>query len=143
VEVISFDVQTHKELKRLYFDLPAISESVQEEVDAAVEEKRKASDRFTSVNMPQLIEDQHRLAVTTFIISRLQLDQENQTKSIRFSSQDMRSLLAAPPAKLTPVHVSRRRKTNDEAHMLMDQLAADRAAIGEATQKAVDTLEQS
>jgi hypothetical protein len=129
-EVISFDVNRHKEFNRVYLNNYPILTNLEEAVIKEVSAKLKASDqkdkgRFTSnvaeVDKAAMLDEARRYLTQSFILERLKLDVSGNTKSVSFvqlskdtSDPSQPVLLAERPSVLVPVSVARRRRTTTE-----------------------------
>lgn len=157
VEVVPFDVYKNTELERLYFDLYAIHENIDGEVEAKLVELREKfkqdnkHDKFQSATFNEVHEMAQltRVALTTYILTRLQLhvvvnEGSRVTSQIRFQESTQSFSEKTPvlspdkvPKVLIPVSVTHRRNTStEEVKQKLTELADDQAALKSAISKA-------
>ena len=148
VEIIPFDSIKAKELNRIYLDYTKALESIEQAVLEAVQEKRrdlKASSKgkfsVPVVNEAVLLEEAKHLALSSYVLNRLQYD-SLLPLPISFvpsgsDKPDSIPLLTQPPVALIPIQVNRRRKTStEEITQTIQGLQTDYADLKAATQKA-------
>ena len=166
VEIIFFDESKGKELPRLYLNHAIVINVVNAIVDREVTEKidlikkDQQHDKFSKVDikndkmimelpdMKEFIDETRRKTFTTYILSRLQLN--NSVISYVSNTGDdstLQIVIPIQPNGLIPVPVHRRRRTNsDEINKTLTNLEGDRLALKAATGKAeriADFIHQS
>lgn len=157
IEVIAFDPEKHKELNRLYFDYLEVTKSIDssvieeikekmkerleiEEIDAAANEPREGIVRVSSQTDLVKIENATRVAVTNFLLHRLQ--KQIGLPEVAFapsSTDDSHSnvVLVTHPPSLVPINVQRKRRSNaEEIKTAITGLAASQLELKVATDKA-------
>ena len=158
VEIIAFDVSlAAKEINRIYLDY-AKTVKITEELFSRKEfdEKELA---IIAAQTPLEKEESLRLSLTTFILSRVCIEDESASLygadnkiSLRLSPsdpQDLNPLLSQHPPSLYPVRVNKKRRSStEEIGQTIHGINADTSAIGEETvraemshQEAVSALE--
>jgi hypothetical protein len=157
-EVVPFEPNVHKEMKRLYIDSTIISSFFESEVAAAVEgiRKRILEDRFKNsvdvATMKALHEQEWRRVVISYLIGALRVETVEECHELILSAdkQDMKGALEAvfvkKPSSVVPVHISRRRITHEEESYKASQLSLYQVAITAISDKnkvadAIDALE--
>jgi len=145
VEVIAYDTTKGKEFNRLYFNYDAVIALLPESYFIEAQSKLKREPISpTNASNTNAKEDQDddtkRVALTTYLVSRLQKIPGDQNISfVRLASdQDgVSPQIPNPPSVLMPVSVTRRRRTNDqEINTAMSDLAISRLELTAATEKA-------
>ncbi len=166
VEIIFFDESKGRELPRLYLNHTVLMNVVNAIVDREVTEKielikkDQQHDKFSKIDikndkmimelpdMKEFIDDTRRKTFTTYILSRLQLNNSEITHvSNAGDDSNLQIVLPIQPNGLIPVPVHRRRRTNsDEINKALTNLEGDRLALKAATGKAeriADFIHQS
>jgi len=157
IEVIPFDVYKNREMERIYLDKFLIDTQLDVDVKAAVQKKRQgmheeeAKKKFTVnivFNEDEEYAEMQRVMITTYILSRLQLQvvhTDNAKHAIHklmfhtISGDDTSKdpLLSHLPDHVVPVSVTHRRNTSsEEVKAKMDDLASDQAALRASIGKA-------
>lgn len=151
IEVVPFDVYKSKQLDRLYFDKYIVESLIDADVKKAVDSKRNAlaekrkNDKFgdsIEFNETEEYNNAQRMEVTTFILSRLQLQTLEEGQATKSKSKLVYTplgnaadkagptpLLADKPELVVPVQVTHRRNTSS---------AEVKAKIREVEQSQVD-----
>lgn len=134
IEVVPFDVYKSKPLDRLYFDKFVVESLIESDVKKAVESKKNAlaekkkHDKFGDsipFNETEEYNNAQRMEVTTFILSRLQLQTLEEGQATKVKSKLVYTplgneadksgpspLLLDKPDLLVPVQVTHRRNTS-------------------------------
>ena len=150
VEVVPFDSDKSKEFDRLYFDYTKLLDNVEQAVLDGIKQKRQelkeqvAKDKFQSntvVYDEVLLEEARQLAISSFLLNRLQLiGAPNSNIEYTMGGGDVADnnpKLDKQPVALLPVQVNRRRKTStEEITQTMNNFQADYADLKAATAKA-------
>ena len=121
VEVVAFSVYKNKELNRCYLNMYLIAGRCPAPVKGQ--------------------EDSTRTAITTFILSRLQLESDGTTQTMVYvpaAGDDFKSpALAEKPLMVIPRPVTHRRNTStDEITKKLEELRADQQALTDSTKHA-------
>jgi len=147
IEIVSFCDVRCKEISRIYLDFNIIAKIVEKEVmEKCKDEIAKHKKEKTPTPLDDLLVDAKRKAITSTILSHLQLNVAGEIRSVLFmkSGADNYSedpTLKIPPDSLVPVSVARKRKTNmEDFNAAMKGLEADKAALKEAMSHAEKIL---
>lgn len=138
IEVIPYDVQKRVELPRLYLNFDDVKEIKKAEIQQKIDEL-STSDSATP-NPEGIIDNAVRIAVTTYVLARLQKSADNAGVIFDRQTGDDKQkcpLLASKPANLVPVTVARKRKSSaEEFQHTLANLENDRNALAAATSAA-------
>lgn len=120
-QVVAFSVYKEKELNRCYLNMYLIA------------------GRFPAPTAGK--EDTTRAAITTFVLSRLQLESDGTTQTVQYvpaAGDDFKSpALAEKPTMVIPRPVTHRRNTStDEMNKKLQELQADQQALTDSTRHA-------
>lgn len=147
IEIVSFCDIRCKEISRIYLDFNILAKIVEKEVmEKCKDEIAKHKKEKTPTPLDDLLVDARRKAITSMILSHLQLNVAGEIRSVLFmkSGADNYSedpTLKIPPDSLIPVSVARKRKTNmEDFNAAMKGLEADKAALKEAMSHAEKIL---
>ena len=139
IEVVSFCDVRAKEISRIYLDFNILSNIVQNEVnEKCKDEIAKHQKEKSKTSIDDLLLDARRKAITSTILSHLQLNVSGEIRNVLFmkSGADdytVDPVLKIPPDSLIPVSVARKRKTNmEDFNVAMKGLEADRQALKDA-----------
>lgn len=144
IEVIPFNYTTNMDAPRIYFSEPALIKCVGNERIQQLKQERidlyLAEQEESEVLPPDdfLLDEAKRLAISSYLLSRLQLDTLNDTKILKFETSaaddgSVNPVLASKPEDVKAVSVVRRRRSTGEE---VESKLKDISEI----QKAVDDL---
>jgi len=147
IEIVSFCDVRLKEISRIYLDFNILSKIVEKEVNETCKDDiAKHKKQRSTTSLDELLVDARRKAITSTILSHLQLNVAGEIRSVVFmkSGADNYSddpVLKIPPDSLIPVSIARKRKTNmEDFNVAMKGFEADKVAFQEAMSHAEKVL---
>ena len=147
VEVVSFCDVRSKEISRIYLDFNILAKIVEKEVNEKCKDEIAANKKQKSTaSLDELLVDARRKAITSTILSHLQLNVAGEIRSVVFMKSGADNYtddptLKLPPDSLIPVSISRKRKTNmEDFNVAMKGFEADKVAFQEAMSHAEKVL---
>jgi len=143
IEVVGFSVYKNKELSRLYLNMYMVKVKLEEGGQLEPFSDKHLKSAKEKQEALQKYEEQARIAVTSFVLARLQLDTKPTGEQFVFyqpaGGDDAKTtpLLAERPLLLVPRPVVHRRNTStEEVNRKLEDLRLDQIALSQATSRA-------
>lgn len=143
IEVVGFSVYKNKELSRLYLNMYMVKVKLEEGGQLEPFSDKHLKSAKEKQEALQKYDEQSRIAVTSFVLARLQLDTKPTGEQVVYyqpaGGDDTKTtpLLSERPLLLVPRPVVHRRNTStEEVNRKLEDLRLDQIALSQATSRA-------